>query len=153
MTTPRVYLSPPDTGAEERELVLDALDSNWLAPVGPHVDAFERELARRVGLDHAAAVSSGTAALHLGLRLVGVEAGDEVIVPTLTFIATANAVRYLGAEPVFVDSSSASWNVDVELLASHLCEQRSTRQAASGRRERGPARWMSRLRRPERSVL
>jgi dTDP-4-amino-4,6-dideoxygalactose transaminase len=132
MNTARVYLSPPDTGTQERELILDALDSNWLAPVGPHVDAFERELAGRVGLDHAAALSSGTAALHLGLRLVGVQAGDEVVVPTLTFVATANAVRYLGAEPVFVDSNSASWNVDAELLASHLYERarRGRRPAA-----------------------
>ncbi len=72
--TQRVYLSPPDAGSVERELLLDAFDSNWLAPLGPHVDLFERELAERVGLEHAAALSSGTAALHLGLLLVGVDA-------------------------------------------------------------------------------
>ena len=75
--TQRVYLSPPDAGALERELLLDAFDSNWLAPLGPHVDLFERELAERVGLEHAAALSSGTAALHLGLLLAGVEPGDR----------------------------------------------------------------------------
>jgi dTDP-4-amino-4,6-dideoxygalactose transaminase len=131
VTSKRIYLSPPDPGPVERGLLLEAFDSNWLAPLGPHVDAFERELARRVGLEHAAALSSGTAALHLGLKLVGVEPGDEVIVPTLTFVATANAVRYLGAEPVFVDCDPASWSVDVELLASDL--------RARARRGRRPA--------------
>jgi dTDP-4-amino-4,6-dideoxygalactose transaminase len=116
----RVYLSPPDAGAEERELLLDAFDSNWLAPLGPHVDLFERELAARVGLEHAAALSSGTAALHLGLLLAGVKAGDDVLVPSLTFVATANAVRYVGARPVFVDSDPASWNVDASLLADEI---------------------------------
>ncbi len=116
----RVYLSPPDAGAVERELLLDAFDSNWLAPLGPHVDLFERELAARVGLEHAAALSTGTAALHLGLLLAGVRTGDEVIVPSLTFVATANAVRYLGAEPVFVDSDPRSWSMDAALLADEL---------------------------------
>ncbi len=118
--TQRIYLSPPDAGALERELLLDAFDSNWLAPLGPHVDLFERELAERVGLEHAAALSSGTAALHLGLLLAGVEPGDQVIVPSLTFVATANAVRYLGAEPVFIDSDPKSWNMDASLLADEL---------------------------------
>ena len=116
----RVYLSPPDAGAVERELLLDAFDSNWLAPLGPHVDLFEQELAERVGLEHGAALSSGTAALHLALRLAGVDTDDEVIVPSLTFVATANAVRYLDARPVFIDSDPASWNLDASLLASEL---------------------------------
>jgi dTDP-4-amino-4,6-dideoxygalactose transaminase len=119
----RIYLSPPDTTEAERELLLDAFDSNWIAPLGPHVDAFERELADKVGVDHAAALSSGTAALHLGLLLVGVGPGDEVIVPTLTFVATANAAVYLGAEPVFVDSDPTSWNVDAHLVASELYDR------------------------------
>jgi dTDP-4-amino-4,6-dideoxygalactose transaminase len=121
--TQRVYLSPPDAGSVERELLLDAFDSNWLAPLGPHVDLFERELAERVGLEHAAALSSGTAALHLALLLVGVKPGDQVIVPSLTFVATANAVRYLGAEPVFIDSDPESWNMDASLLATELGER------------------------------
>jgi dTDP-4-amino-4,6-dideoxygalactose transaminase len=122
--TPRVYLSPPDAGPLERELLLDAFDSNWLAPLGPHVDLFERELAERVGLHHAAALSSGTAALHLALLLAGVERGDQVLVPSLTFVATANAVRYVGAEPVFIDSDPKSWNMDASLVAAEL-EQRA----------------------------
>lgn len=116
----RVYLSPPDAGAAERALLLDAFDSNWLAPLGPHVDSFERELAERVGLEHGAALSSGTAALHLALLLTGVRAGDEVIVPSLTFVATANAVRYVGAEPVFIDSDPRNWSMDAALLAAEL---------------------------------
>jgi dTDP-4-amino-4,6-dideoxygalactose transaminase len=116
----RIFLSPPDTTAEERELLLDAFDSNWIAPLGPHVDAFERELAARVGVTDAAALSSGTAALHLALLLLGVEPGDQVIVPTLTFVATANAACYVGAEPVFVDSDPADWNVDANLVAADL---------------------------------
>jgi dTDP-4-amino-4,6-dideoxygalactose transaminase len=120
MTQPRIYLSPPDAGSKERELLLDAFDSNWLAPLGPHVDAFEKELAARVGLTDGAALSSGTAALHLALALVGVKAGDQVLVPTLTFVATANVVRYLGAEPILVDADPANWCVDVDLVASEL---------------------------------
>ena len=128
----RIYLSPPDTTDSERELLLDAFDSNWIAPLGPHVDAFERELADRAGVAHAAALSSGTAALHLGLLLVGVQPGDEVIVPTLTFVATANAAVYVGAEPVFVDSDPTNWNVDARLLASELYDRarRGRRPAA-----------------------
>jgi dTDP-4-amino-4,6-dideoxygalactose transaminase len=116
----RIYLSPPDAGPVERELLLEAFDSGWLAPVGPHVDLFERELAGRIGLEHAAALSSGTAALHLGLLLAGVAAGDEVIVPSLTFVATANVVRYLGAEPVFIDCDPETWQMDAALLADEL---------------------------------
>jgi dTDP-4-amino-4,6-dideoxygalactose transaminase len=129
---PRIFLSPPDTTQEERELLLDAFDSNWIAPLGPHVDAFERELADRAGVTDAAALSSGTAALHLALLLVGVGPGDQVIVPTLTFVATANAACYVGAEPVFVDSDPAHWNVDANLLAADLYERarRGRRPAA-----------------------
>jgi dTDP-4-amino-4,6-dideoxygalactose transaminase len=119
----RIFLSPPDTTPEERELLLDAFDSNWIAPLGPHVDAFEQELAGRVGATDAAALSSGTAALHLALLLVGVQPGDQVIVPTLTFVATANAACYVGAEPVFVDSDPADWNVDASLVAADLYER------------------------------
>src|SRR3954469_13917836 len=86
----RTYLSPPDVGAEEASLLLDAFDSGWIAPLGPHVDAFEQELALRVGVREAAALSSGTAALHLALLLVGVGPGDEVVVSDLTFAASVN---------------------------------------------------------------
>ncbi|MGH9079031.1 MAG: DegT/DnrJ/EryC1/StrS family aminotransferase [Acidimicrobiales bacterium] len=116
----RIYLSPPDVGAEERQMLLDAFDSNWIAPTGPDVDAFEREFAAFVEVDHAAALSSGTAALHLSLLLLGVEPGDDVLVPSLTFIATASAVTYLGAHPVFVDSEPSTWTIDPSLVAEEL---------------------------------
>ncbi|MBN96140.1 MAG: pyridoxal phosphate-dependent aminotransferase [Deltaproteobacteria bacterium] len=107
-------------GSEERELLLDAFDSNWIAPLGPHVDAFEVEMAKEVGVKHAAALSSGTAGLHLALKLCGVGAGDRVLVPSMTFAATANAVRYVGAEPVFVDCETQTWNMDHSLVAEEL---------------------------------
>ncbi len=116
----RVYLSSPHMGGDELVLIKEAFDSNWIAPLGPHVDGFEREAAERVGVAHAAALSSGTGALHLALKLVGVSRGDEVLVSSLTFSASANAVTYEGAVPVFVDAEARSWNVDPELLAEEL---------------------------------
>ena len=116
----RIYLSPPEVGPEERRMLLDAFDSNWIAPLGPDVDAFEAEFAERVGSGQAVALSSGTAALHLALLLAGVGPGDEVLVPSFTFVATANAVCYLGATPVFVDSSPATWNIDPDLVTAEL---------------------------------
>jgi pyridoxal phosphate-dependent aminotransferase EpsN len=128
----RLYLSPPHLGDEELALVHDAFSSNWIAPLGPHVDAFERELAAAVGVPAAAALSSGTAALHLALTLLGVGPGDEVVCPTLTFCASANPVRYLGAEPVFVDVDPATWCLDPALLAEELaaCAARGRPAAA-----------------------
>lgn len=116
----RIYLSPPDMSDVERTALLAAFNSNWIAPLGPEVDAFERELASRVGVRDAAALSSGTAALHLALILLEVGAGDEVWTATLTFAATANAIRYVGATPVFIDSERESWNMDSGLLAEAL---------------------------------
>jgi dTDP-4-amino-4,6-dideoxygalactose transaminase len=116
----RIYLSPPDVGPAERELLLDAFDSGWLAPLGPHVDAFEREIAAVAGVQHAVALSSGTAALHLGLHILGVGRGHEVITSTLTFAATANAICYQGASPVFLDVSRETWNLDPDLLEEEL---------------------------------
>ena len=116
----RVYLSPPEVGPVERRMLLDAFDSNWIAPVGPDLDAFEAELAARAGVEHAVGLSSGTAALHLGLLLAGVGAGDEVLVPSFTFVASAAAVSYLGAAPVFVDCSAGTWNIDPDLVAEEL---------------------------------
>ena len=124
--TNRIWLSPPDVREPERKLLLAALDSGWVAPTGPDVFAFEAELAERCGTAHAVAVSSGTAALHLGLLLAGVGPGDEVLVPTLTFVASANAVVYCGAHPVFIDSDPATWNISPELLAAELAERRRT---------------------------
>jgi dTDP-4-amino-4,6-dideoxygalactose transaminase len=116
----QIYLSPPDMGADERRLMLEAFDSNWVAPIGPHLDAFETEVAQVAGVAHAVAVSSGTAALHLALRLLGVGTGDDVLVPTLTFVATANAVTYTGASPVFIDAHPATWTLDPALVADEL---------------------------------
>ena len=116
----RVYLSPPHVGAEERRLLLEAFESNWIAPVGPHLDRFEQEFAERLALPGAVALSSGTAALHLALHIVGVTRHDEVITSTLTFAATANAITYLGARPVFVDSTSSTWTMDPALLEEEL---------------------------------
>jgi dTDP-4-amino-4,6-dideoxygalactose transaminase len=107
-------------GASERELLLDAFDSNWIAPLGPHGDAFEREMAALVGARDAAALVSGTAGLHLALLLLGVQPGDEVVVADLTFVATVNAVRYVGATPILVDADAGTWTVDPDLLAEAL---------------------------------
>lgn len=120
---PPILLSPPHMGDEEFSFVKEAFDTNWLAPVGPHVNAFEKEFCLTTGADHAAALSSGTAALHLALRLLGVGPTDEVMCSTLTFIATANPILYQGATPVFVDSDSASWNMDPALLADALAQR------------------------------
>jgi pyridoxal phosphate-dependent aminotransferase EpsN len=107
----------------EQELVADAFASNWIAPLGPHVDGFEREFAAAVGSPHALALSSGTAALHLALLLAGVGPGDEVLVSTLTFSASVNPAVYLGAHPAFVDSERVSWNLDPALLEEALEER------------------------------
>jgi dTDP-4-amino-4,6-dideoxygalactose transaminase len=116
----RIYLSPPEVGDEERRMLLEAFDSNWIAPAGPDIDAFERELAERVGVGHAVALSSGTAALHLALMLVGVGPGDDVLVPSFTFVASAAAVVYIGANPVLIDCSPSTWTIDPDLVASEL---------------------------------
>jgi pyridoxal phosphate-dependent aminotransferase EpsN len=115
----RIYLSAPHMSGDELELVTQAFRSNWLSSVGPELDAFEREFSERIGLP-CVALSSGTAAIHLGLRLLGVGQGDEVICPTLSFVATANPAVYLGARPVFADSERQSWNVDPNLVEDAL---------------------------------
>ncbi|TVP43095.1 MAG: aminotransferase class I/II-fold pyridoxal phosphate-dependent enzyme [Gemmatimonadales bacterium] len=131
-STHRLYLSPPHMGVRERELLLEAFDSNWIAPLGPQVDAFEAEFAERVGVPHALALSSGTAALHLALLEAGVTPGDEVIVSDLTFVASVNPVRYGGATPVLVGSEATSWNMDPNLLEDALRDRRQAgRQVAA----------------------
>jgi FlaA1/EpsC-like NDP-sugar epimerase/lipopolysaccharide/colanic/teichoic acid biosynthesis glycosyltransferase len=120
----RIWLSPPDVREAERASLLAALESGWVAPVGPDLDAFEAELAQRCGVPHAVALSSGTAALHLALLQVGVTQGDDVLVPTATFAATANAVAYCGARPCFIDADPASWQMSPALLAAELAERR-----------------------------
>lgn len=118
----RIYLSSPHMSGREQELVLDAFASNWIAPLGPHVDGFEREVAYYVGVSHAAALSSGTAAIHLALRLLEVRPGDEVICSSFTFSASANPIVYEGAHPVFIDSEAETWNIDPALLREELDE-------------------------------
>jgi dTDP-4-amino-4,6-dideoxygalactose transaminase len=119
----KIYLSPPHLGNDEFELVKDAFVSNWIAPLGPHVDAFEQEFARFVGVPYAAALSSGTAAIHLALQLLGVGPGDTVICPTLTFCASANPITYQGGSPIFVDADPETWNLDPNLLDEELRER------------------------------
>ena len=119
-----ILLSTPHMGDREHQFVTEAFETNWIAPIGPHVDAFEQEFCLTVGSSHATAVSSGTAALHLALKLVGVGAGDEVFCSSLTFSASANPIAYLGAKPVFIDSDRLSWNMDPHLLQAAL-EQRA----------------------------
>lgn len=122
----RIYLSSPDVGAAERKLLLEAFDSNWIAPLGPMVDAFESGLSDVLGGGSVCALSSGTAALHLALLLLGVGFQDEVWVPTLTFAATANAVTYVGARPTFFDADPATWNLSLDLVEEELLRRRTT---------------------------
>ena len=119
---PRLYLSPPVVGELERAYVQEAFDTNWIAPVGPHVDAFEREFADAVGAEHAVALSSGTAALHLAMRMLGIADGDRVLVSSLTFCASVNPILYERATPVFVDAERRSWNLDPNLVEDAVRE-------------------------------
>lgn len=112
----RIYLSPPHMGEYEQGYIAEAFSTNWIAPLGPNVDAFEKELAEYAGVKGAAALSSGTAAIHLALRLLGVGPGDVVLCSSLTFIASANPVLYQGAKPVFIDSEPESWNMSPKAL-------------------------------------
>ncbi len=116
MNKNRIYLSPPHMGDKEFEFVKEAFESNWIAPVGPHVDMFEKEFCEITGARYAAAVSSGSAAIHLALILLKIQPGDEVICSTLTFAASANPVVYQGATPVFIDSEPDTWNMDCNCL-------------------------------------
>jgi len=116
MPNKRIYLSPPHMSGQEVELMKDAFDSNWIAPLGPHVDAFEQEMAGYLGIGHAVALTTGTAALHLALKLVGVKDGDTVLCPSLTFSASANVILYENATPVFLDAHPDSWTLNPEAL-------------------------------------
>jgi dTDP-4-amino-4,6-dideoxygalactose transaminase len=129
VTMSRIFLSAPDVGELESKYVAEAIASGWVAPAGPDLNVFESEVAQRVGVKHAVALSSGTAGLHLGLLALGVRSGDVVLTSTMTFVATANAITYVGAEPYFVDSTRETGNVDVVLMAEAANQVR-----ASGRR-------------------
>lgn len=124
----RIYLSPPDMTGDERQRLIDAFDSNWITTLGAEVDGFEADMVEFCGAEAAVALVSGTAALHLALLLHGVGPGDEVWVSDLTFIAPANAVRYVGADLRFIDSERETWNMDPDLLAEALSDA-----AAGGR--------------------
>ena len=115
----RVYLSPPHVFGKEQELVAEAFASNWISPIGPHIDAFEAEFAATVGQPHAVALSSGTAGLHLAMKVLDVGPGDEVLCSSLTFSASANPILYERGTPVFVDCDE-TWTMDPNLLEQAL---------------------------------
>lgn len=121
----RIWLSPPHMGEQEFEYIRDAFSSNWIAPLGPNVDGFEEDLASFTGAAHVAALSSGTAALHLALVLLGVQQGDEVICQSMTFSASANPIIYQGATPIFVDSEPDTWNIDPLLMEEAIKDRLS----------------------------
>lgn len=122
MTNPRIYLSPPHMSGREQYYLMEAFKTNWIAPLGPNVDAFEKEIAEFVGTSDAVALSSGTAAIHLTLSLLGVTEGDTVFCSTLTFVASANPILYQGAEPVFIDSEPDTWNMSPTALRKALSD-------------------------------
>lgn len=122
MQSKRIYLSPPHMSGYEEPFIKEAFDSNWIAPVGPHVDAFEREVADYVGAKGAVALSSGTAAIHLALVLSDIGPGDIVFCSSLTFAASANPISYQGATPVFIDSEPESWNMSPNALRQALSD-------------------------------
>lgn len=113
---PKIWLSSPHMGGDEINFVNDAFNSNWIAPLGPNVNGFEEDLQNYIGVKHAAALSAGTAAIHLSLIMLGVKHGDEVLCQSMTFSASANPIAYQGATPIFVDSENKTWNLDPNLL-------------------------------------
>jgi dTDP-4-amino-4,6-dideoxygalactose transaminase len=127
-TNPKIWLSSPHMGEMEQKFVNEAFETNWVAPVGPHVNAFERELCTYTGIRHAAALGSGTAAIHLALIILGVGRGDTVICQSMTFSASANPIVYQGATPVFVDSERDTWNMDPLLLEEAIIDLKSKDQ-------------------------
>jgi Predicted pyridoxal phosphate-dependent enzyme apparently involved in regulation of cell wall biogenesis len=116
MTQPKIWLSSPHMGGDELKFIQEAFDTNWISPVGPHISGFEEDLSRYVGVAHGAALSSGTAAIHLALIILGVQKEDEVLCSSFTFSGTCNPIVYQGAKPVFIDSEASTWNMDPELL-------------------------------------
>ena len=119
----RIYLSPPHLGRHELNYLHKAVEDNWVAPVGPNLDGFEADICAAVGVPYCVALNSGTAALHLGLLLLGVGPGDEVLCPSFTFVASANAIAYCGAAPVFVDSEADTWNMCPQRLREAIAHR------------------------------
>jgi len=122
----RIYMSVPHMSGREESFIAEAFRSNWLSSVGPHIDGFEREVANRLGGVHTVAVSSGTAALHLVLRYIGVGRGDRVAVQSATFVGSVYPILYLGAEPVFIDSEDVSGNIDPNLVREYFADAART---------------------------
>jgi dTDP-4-amino-4,6-dideoxygalactose transaminase len=120
MNNEKIWLSSPHIGNDELKFVQEAFDTNWVSPVGPNIDAFETELASYNGNSFCAALSSGTAAIHLALIILGVKQGDEVICSTFTFSGSCNPIVYLNATPVFIDSEKETWNMDPDLLEAAI---------------------------------
>lgn len=120
MTEERIFLSPPHMGGNEQTYVSEAFASNYIAPLGPMVDRFEQEFSKLSGFPHCVALTSGTAAIHLALRGLGVGAGDRVYASTLTFIGSITPILFQNAEPVFIDAAADTWNMDINLLAEQL---------------------------------
>ena len=114
--TSRIFLSSPHMGDTEKKLLFEAFNSNWIAPLGPHVDAFEKEMTEYLSIGSAAALSTGSAALHLALKIVGIKSGDVILCPSLTFAASANVILYENAVPVFIDVSPETWTLDLSVL-------------------------------------
>ena len=123
LTPPRILLSPPHMHGQELDLVREAFESGFVVPLGPMLDAFEREFAEVIGIPHCLAVSSGTAAMHLALHHLGIGPGDEVLASTLTFIGSVSPVTFLGGELIFVDSDRTTWNMDPDLLAELVADR------------------------------
>jgi len=119
----RLFLSPPHLGRHELNYVHKAIEDNWVAPAGPNLAGFEADICQATGVAHCVALSSGTAAIHLGLILLGVGPGDEVLCPSFTFVATANPIVYLGATPVFVDSEADTWNICPKRLREAIVDR------------------------------
>lgn len=120
MKSKRIFLSSPHMSGEEMRFVQEAFQSNYIAPLGPQVDVFEKEFTEKIGIPYAVALSSGTAAMHLALHQIGVRDGDEVIASTLTFIGSVSPVTFLGGKPVFIDADYATWNMNPDLLAEEI---------------------------------
>jgi dTDP-4-amino-4,6-dideoxygalactose transaminase len=123
MTNEKIWLSSPHMSGEEIKFVNEAFETNWVSPAGPHLLAFENALSAYVGVPHCAALSSGTAAIHLALIILGISRGDEVICSSFTFSGSCNPIVYIGATPVFVDSESTTWNMDPELLEACIVDR------------------------------
>jgi dTDP-4-amino-4,6-dideoxygalactose transaminase len=119
----KIWLSSPHMGGSEQKFVNEAFETNWIAPLGPHVDQLEVDLATYTQTNYAAALSAGTAAIHLALLMLGVKSGDEVICQSMTFSASANPIAYLGATPVFIDSEKDTWNMDPDLLREAIIDR------------------------------